>query len=307
MAKNERWGEPYEDKRNWPAYNEELVVRGEFLLDLDWVKQWNSELMTMNKGKQGHPFEFPESLIKFQAVLSQWIDYRGLEGVARRLVQYTRLPKYNDYSTINRRVNKVDTTLILPKEGHISVSCDGSGMKRTNDGEYKHDMYGKGRKKYLKVRIIADPYAKKLLDVDVQLEGEGPSEPETAQHQILTLLSYGYTIDAFYGDGGYDAINLWLFLEQYNIKSVIKPDKNSIDDSESISRNNAVKYIAKNGYKPWAKKQRYGMRWPGTEGEFSAVKRKFGDTTRATKLDNMCHDIRLKFWAYDKMQQYARS
>ena len=36
--KGKRWGKKREDKRDWKKYNEELVVRGEFLLDLDWVK-----------------------------------------------------------------------------------------------------------------------------------------------------------------------------------------------------------------------------------------------------------------------------
>ena len=35
----------------------------------------------MNQGKKGHPYEFPESLIEFQAVLNQWVNFRGIEGV----------------------------------------------------------------------------------------------------------------------------------------------------------------------------------------------------------------------------------
>ncbi len=35
-----RRGKPYHDKRNWKKYNEELVVRGEFLLDLDFSDHW---------------------------------------------------------------------------------------------------------------------------------------------------------------------------------------------------------------------------------------------------------------------------
>ena len=30
-----RWGKPFKDSRNWPEYNEELVARGEFLLDFE--------------------------------------------------------------------------------------------------------------------------------------------------------------------------------------------------------------------------------------------------------------------------------
>ncbi len=39
-----RWGKPYKDQRNWPEYNEQLVVRGEFYPDLGFSKNWNSDL-----------------------------------------------------------------------------------------------------------------------------------------------------------------------------------------------------------------------------------------------------------------------
>ena len=45
-----RWGKPYKDKRNWKEYNEELVIRGKMLFDLDFADQWNLELKRMNDG-----------------------------------------------------------------------------------------------------------------------------------------------------------------------------------------------------------------------------------------------------------------
>ncbi|VUT25493.1 MAG: hypothetical protein MOIL_01077 [Candidatus Methanolliviera sp. GoM_oil] len=41
------------EKRNWSEYNEELVVKGEFYLDLGFVNDWNDELFEMNRGKKG--------------------------------------------------------------------------------------------------------------------------------------------------------------------------------------------------------------------------------------------------------------
>ena len=35
-----RWGKTYRDKRNWKEYNEELVIRGKFFFDFDFVDQW---------------------------------------------------------------------------------------------------------------------------------------------------------------------------------------------------------------------------------------------------------------------------
>lgn len=308
MAKRERWGKKFEDKRDWRIENEKYVVRGEFLLDLDWIKNWDKELAEMNKGKRGAPYEFPESLIEFQAVLSQWIGFRELEGVTHRIWEYTDLPKFNDFSTINRRVNKIQTDFLLPEQGSISVSTDGSGMKMTNRGEYKEKKYGDGKKKYLKVTISADPHKKKLLDIDVSIEGEGDSEPEVAMSHLEELIRQGFDINKFYGDGSFDVHDLFDLLDQYAILSGIKIRKNASLDPDgkgSWRRKQEVLKYRKLGYKKWAKDTSYGRRWTGTEGIFSAVKRIFGENIRARKTENMFHEIRRKFWAYDKMQVYG--
>jgi len=41
---NKRWGNKFIDKRNWKSYNEELVIRGEFLLPIDMFENWYEEL-----------------------------------------------------------------------------------------------------------------------------------------------------------------------------------------------------------------------------------------------------------------------
>jgi hypothetical protein len=43
--------------RNWKEYNEQLVRRGEALLDFDFLKGWGVELKEMNAGKRGKPYD----------------------------------------------------------------------------------------------------------------------------------------------------------------------------------------------------------------------------------------------------------
>ena len=209
MAKRKRWGKKFEDKRDWKIENEKYVVRGEFLFDLDFVKSWDNELQQMNEGKKGAPFQFPESYIEWLAVLSQWISTRGLQGVTRKFQAFGLVPKEADYSTISIRINKIDASFELPKEGNISVSTDASGMKMTNRGDYKETKYGDGRKKFLKVTISADPYKKKLLDIDVSIDGEGDSEPEVAMSHLENLIALGYKVGEFFGDGSLDVHDLF--------------------------------------------------------------------------------------------------
>jgi len=41
MAKLERWGKKYNNKRNWPEYNKQLVRSGTLYLSLEFVRQWD--------------------------------------------------------------------------------------------------------------------------------------------------------------------------------------------------------------------------------------------------------------------------
>lgn len=303
---SERWGKKFVDNRDWKPYNEELVVRGEFYLDFDFVDNWNKELEEMNKNKVGAPYQFPKSLIELQGIWGQWIDYRGIEGITRKLAEYGLVPKYNDYSTVNRRVNKLDTEFILPKDKNVSTSTDGSGMKMNNGGAYRERKYGSKRKKYIKVTITADPRKKKLLECTVDIEGEGDSEPDISQKHMEKIMEKGKDIDKFWGDGSFDKKDLFEFLERNGIEPAIKLPENAVL-SDSDARNKEVEKYKKKGYKKWAKEKEYGIRWLGTEGIFSAVKRKFGENVRSTKIENMLKEAKRKFWAYDLIQQYPKT
>ena len=304
MKISQRWGNEFIDNRNWSEYNEKLVARGEFLLEMEWVRSWNKELEKMNKDKMGAPFEYPESLIRLQAIWHQWIDYRGLEGVTKKFVEYGLVPKYNDFSTINRRVNKTEIEFKLPESGSVCASTDGSGMKMGNGGEYRERKYGKGRKRYIKVTITADPKKRKLLDCDVSIEGEGDSEPEVAKRHMEVLRRKGKKIKKFWGDGAFDSNDLFDFLESIGAKRAIKIRGNSTIKNDGSVRDKEVIDYKKKGYKRWAKGRKYGIRWVGTEGIFSAVKRKFGENVRATKIENMQKEVKMKFWAYDLMSNH---
>jgi len=257
----------------------------------------------MNKGKVGAQYEFPESLIRLQAVWHQWIDYRGLEGVTRKLVEVAKLPAFNDYSTINRRVNRTEVKFKLPQSGSCCVATDGSGMKFENSGEYRARMYGK-RRKYIKVVISADPIKKKMIDCEVFIEGEGDSEPEIGMKHMQDIMLQGITVKKFWGDGSFDTHDIFAFMEHNEIEPAVKVRKNAIPEEGDCLRNREIIAIKK-GYKKWARERRYGLRWNGTEGIFSAVKRKFGEQTRSHKVDNATNEVKRKFWAYDEMKEYA--
>lgn len=305
--KPKRWGKKVTYIRNWKAVNEMCVRRGEFLLDLEWVQNWHKELEEMNKGKRGAPFEFPKSMIELQAVWTQWFSFRVAEGITRQIVVFSKLPKYNNYSTIYRRVTALEVIIPGPKKKEISVANDGSGEKMNKGGAYFHDKYGKKRRKYIKVVISGEPYDKDVLKVEVSVEGTGESEPDIAEQHMKELIDDGYIINEYFGDGAHDKSNLFNFCDWKNIKPIIKIRETAvIDPKGSWRRNREVEEYLKLGYKKWAEKKRYGRRWTGTEGIFSAVVRLFGDSVSSVKPENMCKEAKRRFWAYQVMRQYSK-
>lgn len=308
----ERWGRKRKDNRNWPEYNEELVIRGTFFLDFGIFKDWDKELKRMNRHKMGGRYIFPESFIKWEAVWKQLIDYRGLEGITRKLEEAGLIPQYNDYTTIWHRIHNFKPEITLPNSKRFGIASDGTGLKTDNSGEYMRQKYGRKRKKYVVVVITADKKRKKLLDVDVHIEGEGETEPQIARKHIEKLKKKGKRVTSVAGDGAFDTHSMFGFLDKNNIRSSIKIRRKSVTYDYvglpffSKRRVKEVKKYQRLGYRKWAKKTDYGDRWPATEGIFSAVKRKFGENVVSSKKENVIAEALQRFWAYDTLQMFGR-
>ena len=234
--KGKRWGKKRVDNRDWKKCNEEYVVRGEFLLDLEWVKSWNKELENMNEGKRGSPYEFPESLIQLQAVWNQWVSVRGVEGITRKLVETSGLPNYNDYSTINRRIRKIEPCFELPQSGSCCASSDGTGMKMHKAGEYRQIKYRGKQRRWIKVVITADPITKDLLNVEVDIDGEGDSEPDIAMQHLNELYKNSIIVEKFWGDGAFDVLDLFNLLERHDTDSAIPPRDDASNNAHGSTR-----------------------------------------------------------------------
>lgn len=306
MTKKKRWGKKFVDKRNWKETNARLVKRGEFFLDLSFVDNWNNELLIMNAGKVGAPFKFPNSLIKLQAVWhAKSIPFRMIEGMTIDLVLLSKLPAYNDYTTTEKRVNKLSLDLEVPKGDILRIFSDGTSFQVVEGGEYLREKYGKKNRRWVQVVIWGDSKTKEPVSFEVNIVQK--SELDSAKKQIKSLKENGYNIEAAGGDGAFDEIDFWNWLEYKNIIPLLKPDVNARNDSESVLRNAAVNYRDKKGYKKWRIKTGYGHRWPATEGIFSAVKRIFGEQLHARSEKGLLQEAGLKFWAYTRMKRYAKA
>jgi Transposase DDE domain len=117
---------------NWRAYNESLLVRrGEVMLDFDVVDGWEEELEKMNEGKVGEPYHYPESFVQLLGYMQAYfhLAYRQTEGVVVKAHARRKVPSIPDYSTISRRVNKVDIKIDKRIGNDIVIALDSTGIK----------------------------------------------------------------------------------------------------------------------------------------------------------------------------------
>ena len=306
MVKATRWGDTYFDRRDWKICNERLVKRGEFFLELNFVEKWQEELATMNLEKIGAPYQFPNSLIQLQAVWhAKSLPLRMIEGVTRKLSEFGKVPDYNDYSTANRRINKLACQLVLPQSNNLTLFSDGTGLQVVESGEYLREKYGKKNRRWVQVIILGDPKTKEPVSFEVNLVQS--SELDSAKRQLAELQKKKTAISCFGGDGSYDEIALWNWLVYNQIEPIIKPDKNAVVPSGSRERDKNVEERNLLGYDLWAREHGYGHRWPATEGIFSAVKRIFGEQIHARSEKGIIQEAKIKFWAYQKMKRYGEA
>jgi hypothetical protein len=281
----------YESKRDWPEYNEQLVRRGWFYLSADFVKNWDEELKKMNKNKNGRPYRYPETFIQFSGLAYSFLHlpYRQLEGFLRALSGFVPGLRSADYTTLWQRITNLELNTPIP-DNEIVVAVDSTGMKVTSRGDWMREKHGVERKGWIKVHIAVDVKTRRPITFEIT------DERITDQEMVEPLLKDIKLKDALM-DGGYDKEKVFKFLKEKGVAMPgIKIRKNAIVKADS-ARAESVLEFQKYGYNSWKKVHRYGRRW-AAESVFSAIKRIFGETVRATSIKGMFCEVRRMFTFY---------
>jgi len=296
MAKNKRWGKKYVDKRNWKEYNAKLIKRGEFYINPLFLDTWINEINEMNSGKIGNPYIYSKSQIEFLAVLhAKGFDYRSLQGIMQGLSERLGNFPVISYSQISRRFNALNLKFNLDFEEKLIVGIDGTGNKVSNRGEWIRHKW-KVQKGWIKVVIMGTTDGK---TVDVRVGNENLDERKAARGMLRKNKK---KIKKAFFDGLHDCKDTFNLCNKLGLEPVIKIRKNASTKSRgSMPRKKEVIEYKELGYGEWSKSKRYGLRWPATEGIFSAVKRIFGEYVSSTKKKNMYHEAKLKLWAYNRL------
>jgi hypothetical protein len=297
---------------DWRIYNEGLVKRGEFLLDFDLFKDWAKELKGLNATKRGRPYKYPESFILFFARLKSVfrIDYRTLEGVARKLVLFIPEAKgAPDYTTFQVRLSRSKWKLeVYGLNEQQDIAGDGSGLKTTNRGEYRISRYRGKRKKFVKLHLAVNVKNKQVLYCNATCEQL--RDGEELLPMILSAKRYGKVNNGYF-DAAYDWVRNYEASRKEGINPVIRPRR-----SLSLSRvRKKIRQIEKGGVKGdklkarlmrlkvleefltdeqgWKKRTGYGKRW-AVEDRYSVFKRTFSEHVYSKKLGNIQQEVVVK-------------
>ena len=263
--------------RNWKNYNESLVKRGEILLDFDVIDNWNTELIEMNKNKEGRKFVYPDSFIKLLGYMRAYfhLPYRQTEGVVREHASNT-LPSIPDYSNISRRINRLDIKISLDDADksnlhadNFVIAIDSTGLKVTNRGEWIRHKW-KVKRGYLKIHIAVDIKKKRILSLDVTSEQVHDGKVLSKLVDDITI-KQNKEIDTAIMDGAYDNNKNFQFLSFRGIQPAIKVRKNAKYRKTIHYLRNKNVQSQKTDLQQWKNSVSYGQRWI-VESVFSCIK-----------------------------------
>ena len=293
----------YIDNRNWKETDERYIKIGEFLVNPEFLETWNDDIKKMNAGKVGQPYLYPESMIKFLAVLHcKNIDFRGLEGIMRGFSKIYHFPII-DHTQICRRYNALNVDFKVLEEDmkdYLLVGSDGSGEKSTKRGGWMREKW-KVKKGWIKVVIMgAKNSKKKKYVIDIRVGNEDIDERAVARQMVRKNQK---NIGVLFADGLHENEDMFDLCEKYKIPTAIKLRDNCSTKTKSPRRKQEVRIYKSMPYEEWSREKDYGQRWPVTEGIFSGCKRVMGEYVSATKKRNMYHEVKVKFWAYNLLQE----
>jgi hypothetical protein len=295
---------------NWSTYNQSLVKRGEILLGFDVINNWDTELKEMSKDKIDEPFHYPNIFLLLLGYAKAYfhLPYRQTEEGITQGHAKGKLPSIPDFTTINRRINKLNIPINtgkdkVSKDEYIIIAIDSTGIKVTNRGQWMQDKWHlKNKKAYLKIHVAVNVKTKKILSMRITDEQVHDSKalPELVNGVIES--DKQITIGKLFADGAYDGNEIFRFLVDNGIHPCIKVRKNARvrwKRGKNILRNLSV-LAQKNDLQKWKGSVSYGQRWI-VETVFSCLKRRFGEYVYSVKLQNMIQEMMLKASLYNKM------
>lgn len=265
------------------------------MMDFDAIDGWQEELERMNQDKVGEPYHYPDSFVQLLGYMRAYfhLAFRQTEGVVKAHAG-NKVPSIPDYSTISRRVNKLDIKVNERLGSDIVIALDSTGIKVSNRGEWILDKWHVKRG-YLKIHLAVDIRKKKVVSMQVTSEEVHDSR---MLKKLVKSVSENNDIKRVIADAAYDSKKVFRYLSDNGIEPAIKVKKNSSGKARGCYPRKLAVMQQLSDFVRWKASVSYGHRWIA-ESVFSAIKRMFGEYVMARNYQNMVKEMFLKVSLYN--------
>ena len=206
------------------------------------------------------------------------------------------------YSTISRRVNRLEIKINEKLGNDIVIALDSTGIKVANRGEWMQHKWHVRKKGYLKIHVVAVDIKKKRI-LSLEVTSEEVHDDGKMLNKLVDSASENNNLKGILADGMYDSNRNFRYLSKNHIKPGIKTRSNSkVKTTTNCHARNMSVVRQQTNLKRWKRSVSYGHRWM-TETVFSSMKRMFGEHVSARKFPNMVKEIFIKASLYKRFNQ----
>lgn len=309
--------------RDWKAYNDMLVRRGEISLYVEPSALMQAEeVRKLNTGKIGRPFVYGNGLVFAGFALKCLLrfGYRQIQGTLRDLLKNIAV-KTPDFRTVWRRIKKMGNEGIKfnihPSEAgeRIDIAIDSTGIKLVNDGEYRTKMYAK-RKDWIKLHLAVDVNTGRILTREITKDNV--HDIKETRHLLNPVIGSMRTL---FADRAWDSEMTHRLAKKHNFKCVVPVRINAnrrcggerrkaVIEQFDLSVNNLShghydlyfkelnKEYRMRKQKEWKEKFGYGKRWV-VEGTYGKFKGMFGEAVFSKTKNMIRNEIDTKLCIYN--------
>jgi IS1 family transposase len=284
--------------KNWRAYNESLVRRGDvtFWFSEDVVDAWEHE---NDEKKNGRPFVYSDVAIESLLTIRELfrLPYRQTEGLGRALAKLMGAQIVIPHHTsLQKRAGKLGAAINLQHvTGPIDVVVDSTGLKVFGEGEWKTRQHGVGKRRtWRKLHLAVDPATHQIVaHVLTENNQHDADQVESLLEQVKV------EVETFYGDGAYDQWKVYDALQENSTWAIIPPRKNAKikqhgnSAEEPLERDECLRQIRRDGRQAWKESIGYHRR-SLAETAMSRLKTAFGERLKNRKTTNQIVEAALR-------------
>lgn len=284
--------------KNWRAYNESLVRRGDvtFWFSEDVVDAWEHE---NDEKKNGRPFTYSDVAIESLLTIRELfrLPYRQTEGLGRALAKLMGAQIVIPHHTsLQKRGCKLGVAINLQNvQGPIDVVVDSTGLKVFGEGEWKTRQHGVGKRRtWRKLHLAVDPATHAIVaHVLTENHQHDADQVESLLEQVEV------EVETFYGDGAYDQWKVYDALQENSTWAIIPPRKNAKikqhgnSAEEPLQRDECLRQIRRDGRKAWKESIGYHRR-SLAETAMSRLKTAFGERLKNRTTKNQIVEAALR-------------